>query len=510
MRRTWSTWVALAFVAGGCTPLDLGVLSPEHLARSRVLPEPPGAVCPFGGQALQSGLDLNEDGELGPDEVTLTQYACANAPTSEEPTPAQVVVRTRKLDPGTPCPGGGQVTQAGLDVNGNGALDDAEVTREVHACQDAMPVRTRVRPVTSHSLCPSTATVLEAGEDLDGNGVLDGAEVQASHPFCEVAPSLLRIQLQPEPADGRCGRPGTRVDAYGDLDGDGQHDADTEPAVVLTVCQAARVHEGAYVVADAADLAALQGVTRVTGDLRVTSGTLTALVLPELSVVQGALTIASNPALTHVALPGLRFAGDVALNDNAVLATAALGDAAGSRVSVDGNLSVRGNPQLASLEGLRGLAPRNELGVAENALLESFTFPHVTSLPVGLAVHRNPRLRTFDLPALATAEGVSLSQNAALEALMRMERLSVRDNRDLQTLARLNGLRFLQFLELTDNPSLTMLGLDGLVAVEQGFSVENNALLPTCGVQQLAERVYSGSPFELSILGNDSQAPCPP
>ncbi|RKH22661.1 hypothetical protein D7Y13_30915 [Corallococcus praedator] len=632
MRRTWSTWVALCLFAGGCTPLDLTVLSPGQLARSRILPEPPGAACPYGGQALQTGLDLNEDGELGADEVTLTQYACAKAPTSE-PTPAQVVVRTLKLDPGTPCPDGGQVTQAGLDTNGNGTLDDEEVTREVHTCQGAVPVRARVRPVATHVLCPSIATVLEAGEDADGNGVLDPSEVQASHPFCEVDTPRLQFQLQPEPAGGRCGRPGTRVDAYGDLNGNGQRDADTEPAVILTVCQSTRVYEGTYVVADAADLAVLQGVTRVTGDLRVTSETLTGLTLPELSVVQGSLGIESNALLSHVALPGLRFARDVALNDNAVLATAALGDAAGSQVHVDRNLSVRGNPQLASLDGLRALTPRNELGVSENALLETFTFPYVTSLPGGLAVQRNPKLRTFSLPALASAEGLSLSQNAALESLaglpglrtvehldifsngaltslsgfdtlisansitvarnaklqtmtgflpnliragsvligdnaalesaggmsslrtvsesftlrnnarlqrvtdlesleaifsltvelnpmltdlggfgplLRMERLSVRYNRDLQELSRLNELRYLQFLKLTDNPSLTGLGLESLLAVEQGFSVENNPLLPTCRVQQLADRAYSGSPFELSILGNDNQTPCQP
>ncbi|MCY1040322.1 hypothetical protein OV208_03230 [Corallococcus sp. bb12-1] len=632
MRWTWSIWVAFSLLVGGCAPLDFSEFAPQHPARSRILPEPPGAACPHGGQALQTGLDLNEDGALGDDEVTATEYACADAPTLH-PTPAQVVVRTRKLDPGTPCPEGGEVTQAGLDVNGNGTLEDEEVTREVPTCQRAVTVLTRVRPVAIHLLCPSIATVLEAGEDVDGNGVLDPAEVQAAHPFCEVDTTRLRFQLQSEPAGGLCGRLGTRVDAYGDLNGNGQRDAATEPSIVLTVCQPVRVYEGTYVVVDATDLAALQGVTRVTGNLRFTGETLTQLVLPELSAVQGSLDIESNPRLTHVSLPGLRFARDVSLNDNAVLDTAALGDAAGTQVSVDRNLLVSSNPQLASLDGLRALTPRNELGVSDNALLETFTFPYVTSLPGGLTVQRNPKLRTFDLPALASAEGLSLSQNAALESLaglaglrtvehlnissngaltslagfdtlisansitvarnaqlqtmtgflprliragsvligdnaalesaggmsslrtvsesfwlrdnarlqrvtdlesieaiysltvesnpmltdlggfgplMRLERLSVRYNRDLQELSRLNELRYLQFLNLTDNPSLTGLGLESLLAVEQGFSVENNPLLPTCRVQQLADRAYSGSPSELSIIGNNSQTPCPP
>ncbi|RYZ36168.1 MAG: leucine-rich repeat domain-containing protein [Myxococcaceae bacterium] len=633
MRWTWSIWVALSLSAGGCAPLDFTAFVPQHPARSRVVPEPPGAACPHGGQALQTGLDLNEDGELGADEVTATEYACARAPTADPTTPP-VLVRTERLVPGAECPEGGQVTRAGLDANNNDTLEAEEVSREVLSCLSAAPVRTRIRAVTDSRVCMSpNASVLEAGEDVDGNGVLDTSEVQAVHSFCDLDSSRIHLQLQAEPAGGACARPGTRVSAFSDLNGNGQQDTAMEPTAFLLLCQPTRAYEGTYVVTSAADLAALQGVTRVNGDLIIYSQTLPEFVLPELSVVVGSLSFQTNPLLTRVELPNLRFARDVSLESNAVLSTASIGDPDGPQVYVDRTLVVRLNPQLASLDGLRTLAPNGELIVADNDLLETFEFPYINGLSLGgLIVQSNPRLRTLSLPlleslfsaalahcpaleslsglsSLRTVEHLSIFNNAALTSLegldslqsassltiaknaalktteglprlarvgsvligdnatlefaggmpslrtvsesftlrnnaslrgvkglpkldsvqtlilesnplltdlggfgplLRLERLTVRYNRDLRDLSRLSELRFLQFLKLTDNANLTDLGLMGLVAVEQGFSVENNPLLPTCRAQRLATAVYSGAPTALSILGNDSQTACPP
>ncbi|MGE6760242.1 DUF7151 family protein [Corallococcus interemptor] len=622
MRWTWGTWLSLCFVAGGCSPLDLTALHPQAPALSRFTAEPPGAACAFGGQAVGTGLDLDGNGVLDDAEVTRTEYLCADAP-------ARVVARSSEVAPGAMCAEGGRLTQAGLDLNGNGVLDDAEVTREVPVCTRTAAVLTRIHPVPDSTACLSPATVLEAGGDVDGDGVLGPAEVQAAHHFCFVDSSLLRVQVQPEPAGGACGRAGMRVEAFGDLDGNGQRDVDTEVLTVLLLCQPTRVYTGPYVVTTAEDLAGLQGVTRVDGDLLVNSETLTALDLPELSAVVGSLTVQANPRLTRVALPSLRFAGEVWLDDNAALTTAAMGDPA-LPVHVDRDLSVRGNPVLASLDGLRALAPRRWLGVSDNALVESLEFPAVDSLPEGLSVQANPRLRRLALPGLASAGSVSLSQNAALESLsglsslrtveflsifsnaaltnvegldslqsasaisisrnaklqstagfprlsrvgsvaigdnallesaggmpelrtvseditlrnnarlksvtgldrldsvhtvivelnprltdlgglgrlLRLDRLSVRYNNDLTELTRFQNLRELQFLTVTDNPSLQALGLDGLRVVGQGFTVTTNPLLPTCQARALADLAYQGPQEARVITGNDDGATC--
>ncbi|AFE07560.1 putative lipoprotein [Corallococcus coralloides DSM 2259] len=462
MRWTWGSWLVLSFVAGGCAPLDLTAFNPRAPALSRILPEAPGAACEFGGRAVQTGLDLDGNAVLGDAEVTRTEYVCAAAP-------ASVLVRTSELAPGAVCLDGGRLTQVGLDLDGNGVLDDAEVTREVPACTRAAAIVTRTRPVTASTACLSSATVLEAGDDVDGDGVLDTAEVQASHHFCLVDSALLRIQVQPEPAGGACGRPGMRVEAFGDLNGNGQRDPDTEALTLLPLCQPARVYSGGpYVVATAEDLAGLQGVTRVDGDLIINSETLTDLALPELSVVMGALSIQANPQLTRAALPGLRFAGEVLLADNTVLSTASLGGPAG-QVHVDQNLTVRGNPALLSLEGLRTLTPRRWLGVADNALLETFEFPWVDSLPDGLSVQGNPRLRTLSLPFLETAGSVVLIQNVALESL-----------------SGLAALRTVEHLDIFASDALTTLqGLDSLLSASSITIVRNAKLQTTAGFPRL-------------------------
>jgi MYXO-CTERM domain-containing protein len=44
-----------------------------------VVAEPPGENCPEGGQRLDSGLDLDADGELGAAEVRQTTFVCQPA-----------------------------------------------------------------------------------------------------------------------------------------------------------------------------------------------------------------------------------------------------------------------------------------------------------------------------------------------------------------------------------------------------------------------------------------------
>ncbi|TSC28487.1 hypothetical protein FOF48_17740 [Corallococcus sp. Z5C101001] len=554
---------------------------------------------------------------LGDDEVTHTEYVCAEA--------TAVLLRTVPLAPGAQCPEGGQVTQAGLDLNGDGVLDDTEVTREVPACTRSATVRTRTRTVLSSEVCRSAATILEVGEDVDGNGVLGTSEVQASHHFCLLNDTQrqVQVQVQPEPAGGICGRPGVRVDAFIDLNDNGQRDPDMEELITLPVCQPVRVHEGSYVVRNATDLAALRGVTRVNGDLFVNSETLSEFALPELSVVVGSLRIDTNPLLTRVDLPGLRFATTVALDRNAELTTASMGDPAGM-VSVQWDLFVQHNPLLTTLDGLRALAPGGALTVLDNARLETLGFPAIIGLAKALTVEENPRLRTLSLPRLQTTGSVSLigataleslaglselrtveslsligngaltrldgldslvsagaitldnnarlqttagfpqlvragsvtiSNNALLESaggmpllrtvsesftvlnnpklrtvsgldlldfahsvsveqnpmlndligfgnLMRLDRLSVRDNERLETLARLMDLRRLEFLVVTDNVNLKELRLDGLEAVEQGFTMTGNLTLPTCLARDLANRTFSGKPGNVTIAGN--------
>ncbi|MBN8230749.1 hypothetical protein JYK02_24855 [Corallococcus macrosporus] len=500
MRWTRGSWLALCLVVAGCEPIEFS--AGQRPALSRIVPEPPGAACAHGGQAVQTGVDQDGDGTLEPHEVTGTDYLCDKAPGD-----VPVLVRTEVLPPGDACPDGGQLTRAGIDLDGDGVLEDAEVTRQVHACTVRAPVRTRLRPIGSVFSCSSNGSLLEAGEDTDGDGALDDAEVQAAHVFCMADSSQVRHAIQPEPAGGLCGRAGTRVDAYVDLDGDGQlTPGGQERRVTLTVCQPARVHDGDYRVSGPEDLAALRGVTRVDGDLQVTTDALGTVHLPELSAVMGTLRIVSNLQLTDVQLPALRFARNIELSYNSALETASIGAATGFPVLVDEEVRIQDDPLLASLDGLSMLAPRKGLSVGNVPRVETLSFPHVTALSHSFSVMEATALKSLSLPGLRSAGYVALSTNEALTSLEGLSELQAANEVSLTRLPALDsltGLKRLQsvqvlmveqmpglktvtfsqplrvdHLELRDNPALEQVGpFPPAFRVTTSLRLSGNALL---------------------------------
>jgi len=109
-----------------------------------LVPEPPGAHCAHGGMAVHAGPDLDGNGVLDPvAEVTSTAYLCNGAPGqpgndgdagSDGSDALQALVELRREEPGANCSTGGTRVISGLDLNGNGQLDDDEVTQAQYVC----------------------------------------------------------------------------------------------------------------------------------------------------------------------------------------------------------------------------------------------------------------------------------------------------------------------------------------------------------------------------------------
>lgn len=125
----------------GSATVRLVVKPPTALVS--VADEPSGAHCPAGGKRIDVGIDNGAggttpfDGKLDPPEVTGTSYACDGAPGA--PGSAGVaagiaLVRTSSEPAGANCSRGGQKVEAGVDADGNGALEDAEVTSAGFVC----------------------------------------------------------------------------------------------------------------------------------------------------------------------------------------------------------------------------------------------------------------------------------------------------------------------------------------------------------------------------------------
>lgn len=67
---------------------DAGVAT--HATLLNVSTEPSGPNCAYGGERIDSGLDLNDNGGLDANEITSTKYVCNGAPAA--PPPAEPVV----------------------------------------------------------------------------------------------------------------------------------------------------------------------------------------------------------------------------------------------------------------------------------------------------------------------------------------------------------------------------------------------------------------------------------
>lgn len=98
-------------------------------------------------------------------------------------TGSTTLVSTNNEPAGTNCAAGGIKIQVGVDTNGNGVLDSAEVnaSQTRFVCNGASGnslVKTSPEPVGTN--CPSGGLRIDTGIDANGNGVLDPSEVIAA------------------------------------------------------------------------------------------------------------------------------------------------------------------------------------------------------------------------------------------------------------------------------------------------------------------------------------------
>ncbi|NMO14463.1 hypothetical protein HPC49_06395 [Pyxidicoccus fallax] len=553
------TWMAVWALVAGCDGIELEQLVKQHASRTRMVPEPRGPNCAQGGHALQSGLDLDDDGVLDNSEVTTTEYACAVALTRRQPEPAgahcslggqvfqtgidvdgsgvledaevtaseylcvtpfpDVLVLTREVPSGAQCLHGGQVSRAGHDTNGNGTLEDGEVTREVYGCMQPEQVLTRIRsgaPVPY--VCAIPITIVEAGPDLDRDGELDDAETRGRANFCATSAAVV-VRQTPEPAGSRCLMGGTRVMAGWDSNGDGELGGN-ETGAPIYVCNALHSYEASYPVRSEADLAALEGISRIRGNFSVISNTLTELVLPRLTTVEGQLHISNNPALKRLELPNLRFVQqDLVVKGNPLLKDLVLG--ANETVWVESSLELSSNPVLKSLGGVSLVSPRKSVILQDNDALEyesilgAAAFQRVETLSGSLVVSGNDELAELPFPVLTHVNGpVQVANNGVLRNLSLPDlrsiggSLHVTHNDALWSLEGLERLQEVGGLTLEENASLAQLGLSALQRVNQALTVTHNPKLPTCLATRLASAVYTGTPDLLRISDNDDTASC--
>jgi hypothetical protein len=196
-------------------------------------PEPAGAHCAAGGQALLSGADTNGNGLLDSSEITSTSYIC-NGVDGKTP-----VVRTTNEPAGTRCPTGGQAISWGYDADKNGTLEPAEVSGTSYVCNGQNgqngqngknSLVTLIDIPAGDARCgASGGKGIYTGLDLSGDGLLQPTEVQASSFVCNgsngASGAAALIKQTNEPAGANCANAGVRVESGLDTNASGALDA---------------------------------------------------------------------------------------------------------------------------------------------------------------------------------------------------------------------------------------------------------------------------------------------
>jgi hypothetical protein len=184
-----------AMLLGGCGG-DGGTGATGEAGHSALLEtqaEAAGENCEYGGTAIFSGVDLDGDGALSEAEITATSYICAGAP-GEPGEPGEAgpgaLIETGEA---TGCgAAGGTHIRVGVDANSDGVLQDEEVTGEDEICNPPGPSDTPILidrvDVPPGDTCDMGGSATRVGRDLDGDGELALSEVESSIVDCEECP----------------------------------------------------------------------------------------------------------------------------------------------------------------------------------------------------------------------------------------------------------------------------------------------------------------------------------
>jgi hypothetical protein len=289
----------------------------------RLVDEPAGGNCPYGGTEIQTGVDDDRDGQLDASEIDDVAYTCAARATLTIVTPE---------GPGSNCAGGGTRLESGVDADGDGVLDPQEVGTTSWVCSglDAEQVAVRTVPLAPGTPCANGGLTIEWGVDDNRDGTLDDSEVDQGQALCDGGDGTSPlVAVSPEPAGAHCFAGGSRVDTGVDADRDGVLGS-SEVATSAYVCNGAASALARYRLrlSESPTVATRQFGRTASTDGRTLAISTQAPVAGQIPVFVYDRPDASTPwqLRTTLTLPAIGNAGDRVVVDGDVLAVTAYND----------------------------------------------------------------------------------------------------------------------------------------------------------------------------------------
>ncbi|MBN2722884.1 MAG: hypothetical protein JXR95_02305 [Deltaproteobacteria bacterium] len=197
----------------------------------RLIEEPEGEHCIFGGFVVQTGLDRNQNLILDPDEVDDISYLCqaepdilCNCEDGEDGTDGHnTLMLVLDEDPGSNCRYGGKSIRWGLDLDDDGILTVSEITGTEYVCNGEIgpPTLIEIEEITHGGDCSNGGKRIITGVDENYDGILSTEEIDSEDFVCNGTDghdSLIRLEEE----DGTyCINGGTTVFSGPDLNDDG-------------------------------------------------------------------------------------------------------------------------------------------------------------------------------------------------------------------------------------------------------------------------------------------------
>lgn len=180
----------------------------EMVFRSITL-APGSSECAAGGVRFEWGDDENGNGQLDDGEVTGSSLSC-NVP---------LLITTETVAPGQRgCNEGGIAVIYGHDTNSDGVMDVVQ-SEIVHCNSDEFLVRTEDIAAGAGSVCPYGGIMLYFGPDQNGNNYLDAEEVIKEEKICQqrVDGYSNLVEVTPEAPGANCPSGGSKYSTGLDL-----------------------------------------------------------------------------------------------------------------------------------------------------------------------------------------------------------------------------------------------------------------------------------------------------
>lgn len=248
-----------------------------HGALVAVTPAEEDATCPSGRQ-VDSGVDLNDDGKLGSDEVVTSFTVCGGIAGKDGADAVSMLLNVSDEAAGANCAKGGQKITAGSDKNGDGIFDASEIEQTDYVCNgadgpDGLDSLASVTTEAAGANCANGGLRIDLGVDDDASATLEASEIDATRYVCDgaVGPAGVNslVSVVVEAAGANCANGGQRI-TYG-LDADGNDVLDAgEVTATRFACNGAPGKDGLTALIKLTPEPA--GMTCAAGGQRIDSG----------------------------------------------------------------------------------------------------------------------------------------------------------------------------------------------------------------------------------------------